>query len=174
MRDAGPTGSRYDPKERAAYAFKTPLAVALQPRETQTLLFLKGIETDGGVVANNYTLTYCDGPMKGVLTLNSYATAVIKGDLKGRMTSDSYFNGVITGDLAGNYENESSCILYVERRVTGSVHLRQGGKLVIYGKTHQNDLARITGNGSVWLMNSDLRAGTSQVGDIKVTVVKSH
>ncbi|HEY1380616.1 MAG TPA: sigma-70 family RNA polymerase sigma factor, partial [Gemmataceae bacterium] len=157
-------------------AFTGPLAEPLATNDNATLLCLDGITADGVVTAKGYASVVCHGTMAGKLFFASYATAYVKGDMTGNLTAQSYFNAVVTGKFTGRIWTDSYAMIYLMGGFAGEVELGPS-HLYIAGRTTKADLARLkssaTGNGDVYLEESDLPAGTQTVNGVKVTVAKT-
>ena len=154
-------------------AFIIPLKKSLVTEGYATLLFLKGITSEGTVVATSHTSLVCLGEMEGRLSFDTYATALIKGDMSGRITSQQYFNLVVTGKFTGRMLADCYAMIYLLGGFEGNLELN-ASKVYIAGRTPQADLSRITGNGEVYLEESDLPAGEHEIKNLKVTVGKTQ
>lgn len=153
------------------HAFLVPLDRGLVADSAYvTLLFLNGISPKGTVVANTYASLVCLGPMEGQLNFGSYATALLKGDVSGRITSQSYFNLVVTGKFTGRIQADSYAMIYLMGGCEGNIQLKHNAKVYLAGRTMQAALSRITGQGRVFLEDSDLPRGVHSIGDLSVAV----
>ena len=162
--------SQIDGAVNGPNAFMMPLDKGVVTEVYATLLFLKGIDAQGSVVAQSYTSMVCLGKMAGRLHFDSYTTALVKGDVSGRIVSRSYLNLVVTGKFTGRIQADSRAMIYLLGGCEGHLQLNNNARAYIAGRTTMEDLDHINGKAEIYLEESDLPAGTFKTDGLIVTV----
>ncbi len=150
---------------------KDPLTRRLKSDRYHTLIFDKGIASEGLIRTDSYAVLYSRGDVDGEINSHSYVAIAIDGDLNGRLTADAYPQILVTGIVHGDLVAKSGKIIRLEGGIAPSARLLIEGKAYLGGKTTREMIEAIKGRATLYLESSDLDPGEHEIRRHRVIVM---
>ena len=159
---------------QVGYIFDSQLVDQLAGGSFQTLVFSKGVASEGVLGVDSYNTIFSPGSFAGTLNAANYATLIVEGDLSGKVVTNLWLNLVVTGRLSGSINVADGLTAYLMGGLDPAAVVTVGphGALYIGGSTPTSGLSSIQGaDGTVvHLEASDLPTGENAIGNLKVIV----
>lgn len=156
---------------RGAIATTTPMTMSVHTGNSVSLVLLEGAGPQAEATLDGYSTVVSCGDLGGKWLLGSYATVYVEGDLTGSLHAQSYFNLLVTGDVRGRIDADSFAWMVVRGALGPNARIElDNSRIALAGRITQADLARITGRGTVYLVQSDLPEGEHKVGSLRIVV----